>query len=162
AADRIVRDGSPYESHSDGFGLRKNFFDAVSGWRQAGHPMRELDNSQPHFFLPSLPPLRVSRPGHLSSSFRANRASGRNGGQRPPRYMQSPPCWHGKPRGYLPVPPPRREAPCRSNHSICSASSSQPRATSSNALFMDGLFVSAARFLASAALCRYSSDRDDM
>src|SRR6516164_293580 len=47
-------------------------------------------------------------------------------------------------------------------HSICSASSSQPRATSSNALFMDGLLVCAARFLASAALCRYSSDRDDM
>jgi hypothetical protein len=33
---------------------------------------------------------------------------------------------------------------------------------SSNALFMDGLLVCAARFLASAALCRYSSDRDDM
>src|SRR6516164_2026722 len=47
-------------------------------------------------------------------------------------------------------------------HSICSASSSQPRATSSNALFMDGLLVCAARFLASPALCRYSSDRDDM
>jgi DNA-binding transcriptional regulator YiaG len=47
-------------------------------------------------------------------------------------------------------------------HSICSASSSQPRATSSNALFMDGLFVCAARFLASAALCLYSSDRDGM
>ena len=56
----------------------------------------------------------------------------------------------------------RREDPCRSNHSICSASSSQPRATSSNAPFMDGLIVCAARFLASAALCRYSSDRDDM
>src|SRR5262249_55053002 len=56
----------------------------------------------------------------------------------------------------------RREGPCRSNHSICSASSSQPRATSSNALFMDELLVCAARFLASAALCRYSSDRDDM
>jgi len=56
----------------------------------------------------------------------------------------------------------RREDPSRSNHSICSASSSQPRATSSNALFMDGLLVCAARFLASAALCRYSSDRDDM
>src|SRR5215472_10348748 len=37
-----------------------------------------------------------------------------------------------------------------------------PRATSSNALFMDGLLVCAARFLASAALRRYSSDRDHM
>src|SRR5262249_934723 len=52
--------------------------------------------------------------------------------------------------------------PCRSNHSICSASSSQFRATSSNALFMDRLLVCAARFLASAAFCRYSSDRDDI
>ena len=25
----------------------KIFFDTDSGWRQAGHPMRELDNSQP-------------------------------------------------------------------------------------------------------------------
>ena len=99
AADRIVRDGSPYESHSDGFGLRKNFFDAVSGWRQAGHPMRELDNSQPHFFLPSLPPLRASRPGHLSSSFRANRASGRNGRPSPTRYIQVPSCGHGQTQG---------------------------------------------------------------
>jgi hypothetical protein len=40
--------------------------------------------------------------------------------------------------------------------------SSQPRATSSNAFFMDGSSVCAARFLASAALCRYSSDCDDM
>src|SRR5262249_18002756 len=55
----------------------------------------------------------------------------------------------------------RRKDPCRSNHSICSASNSQPRATSSNALFMDGELVCAARFLASAALCRYSSDRDE-
>ena len=47
-------------------------------------------------------------------------------------------------------------------HSVCSASSSQPRATSSNALFMDRLLVWAARFLASAALCRYVSARDDM
>jgi len=56
----------------------------------------------------------------------------------------------------------RSEDPRSSIHSVCSASSSQPRATSSNALFMDGLLVCAARFLASAALCRYSSDRDDM
>src|SRR5215831_20741024 len=56
----------------------------------------------------------------------------------------------------------RREDPCRSNNSICSASSSQFRATSSNALFMDRLLVCAARFLASAAFCRYSSDRDDI
>src|SRR5262245_39204285 len=56
----------------------------------------------------------------------------------------------------------RSEDLCRSIHSICSASSSQPRATSSNAPFMDGLIVCAARFLASAAFCRYSSDRNDM
>ena len=56
----------------------------------------------------------------------------------------------------------RREDLRPSIHSICSASSSHPRATSSNALFMDRSLVRAARFLASAALCRYSSDRDDM
>src|SRR5215469_5066614 len=51
---------------------------------------------------------------------------------------------------------------CRSIHSICSASSSQFRATSWNARFMGRLLVCAARFLASTAFCRYSSDRDDM
>src|SRR5262245_21915647 len=56
----------------------------------------------------------------------------------------------------------RSEDLCRSIHSICSGSSSQPRATSSNAPFMDGPIVCVARFLASAAFCRYSSERDDM
>jgi len=50
----------------------------------------------------------------------------------------------------------------RSIHSICSASSSQPRATSLNALLTCGLFVCVARFFASAALCRYMSERGDM
>jgi hypothetical protein len=51
---------------------------------------------------------------------------------------------------------------CRSIHCICSASTSQPLATSSNAFFTDRFFVCAARFLASAAFCRYMSARDDM
>jgi hypothetical protein len=51
---------------------------------------------------------------------------------------------------------------CRSIHSICSASTSQPPATSSNALFMDGLFAFAALCLASAAFCRYMSARNDI
>jgi hypothetical protein len=46
-------------------------------------------------------------------------------------------------------------------HSTCSASSSQPRATSSYAVLMDGLLVCLARCRASAAFCRYMSARND-
>ena len=56
----------------------------------------------------------------------------------------------------------RRVDLCRSIHSICSASTRQPLATSSNALLADRSFACAARFVASAALCRYISARDDM
>jgi len=54
------------------------------------------------------------------------------------------------------------EASFLSIHSTCSASTSQQAATSSNALFMDRSFACAARFLASAALCRYMSARGDI
>jgi hypothetical protein len=46
--------------------------------------------------------------------------------------------------------------------SACSASAIQSSANRSNRRFVDSSFVCAARFFASAALCRYSSDRDDM
>ena len=54
------------------------------------------------------------------------------------------------------------EASFPSIHSICSASTSQQAATCSNALFMDKFLASAARCLASSALCRYMSARDDI
>jgi hypothetical protein len=47
-------------------------------------------------------------------------------------------------------------------HSSCSASPSQKAASYSNAIAMDGPFACAARCLASAALCRYISTRDDI
>jgi hypothetical protein len=51
---------------------------------------------------------------------------------------------------------------CLSVHSICSARTRHPAATSSNALLMNGFFAFAALCLASAAFCRYMSARDDM
>src|SRR5258708_38134705 len=51
---------------------------------------------------------------------------------------------------------------CRSIHSICSASRSQPFATSSKPLFMDRFFACAARPLASAAFFRYTSAGSDI
>jgi hypothetical protein len=56
----------------------------------------------------------------------------------------------------------RRRDLCHSIHSICSASTSQLAAISSNALFIGGFFARAADRLASAALCRYMSARNDM
>jgi len=50
----------------------------------------------------------------------------------------------------------------RSTRSACSASAVQSASNCSNRPFMDSSFACAARFLASEALCRYSSDRDDM
>jgi hypothetical protein len=50
---------------------------------------------------------------------------------------------------------------CRSIHSTCLASRSQPFATSSKARFKHGSLACAARSLASAALSRYLSARSD-
>jgi hypothetical protein len=46
--------------------------------------------------------------------------------------------------------------------STCSGSATQPAATFSNALFMDGSFACVARSLASAALYRYLPARSDI